>query len=188
MLTRCARINLLLVLAVFLLSACSSLEQTVEELEATDVPPTPTVEPLSDVFKSAISDFISVGSKLNAATGQGVSYLNYRDYYAEAGGAYDLAVASWPENFAPEARDEFDRAMWGWDLTGYLWNARINDGPAPKPSNDERYTEFIAYAGDELNGPSSNLILVTDSNISILLTMASEQFEAGRELVLPLLQ
>lgn len=154
-------------LSVFLLSACSR------------------TEPLSDVFKSAIDDFITAGSKLNAATGQGVSYLNYRDYYAEVGGAYELALASWPENFAPDAKEQFTKALWGWDLTGVMWEAKIQDEEIL--ASHPRFNEFEQYGGDLL-AKAETRIRITDDNIGLLLALASEQFEAGRDLLLPLLQ
>ena len=183
--------RLFLALSVFLLSACASAGEMASGILATDVPPTPTVEPLSDIFKSAINDFITAGSKLNAATGQGVSYLNYRDYYAEVNGAYELALVSWPENFAPEAKELFTQAVLGWDLTGFMWSAKLNDEAPPTAPDEQRYAEFEEYAGDYLQGFEGTLstrYFLTDENIGILLSLASEQFEAGRESILPLLQ
>lgn len=201
------KINLVLVLTIFLLSACSPEGQATEELQATDVPstptptPTPTIELLPEVFKSAINDFILAGSKLNAATGQGLSYLDYQDYYAEVGGAYELALASWPENFAPEAKEQFAQAFWGWDLTNFMWEAKINEEKPPSAPDVQRFDEFKEYAGDYLDvivsasdvlsgsrSPEDKGYYLSDDNISILLSLASDQFEAGRELMLPLLQ
>jgi hypothetical protein len=148
----------------------------------------PTAVPLPETFTSALNDFLSAGSKLNAATGQGVSYLDYRDYYAEAGGAYELALATWPDDFAAEAKDEFTKAMWGWDLTGVIWSAKIDDRLTLW--DDPRKDEFTQYAGDaltEVNFGKGAGVQVSDKNISILLSMASEQFETGRDIILPLI-
>jgi hypothetical protein len=170
----------ILVVLLLLLAACSPSESG----------PPPTATPPA-VFISALNDFISAASKLNAATSQGVNYVNFRDYYAEAGGAFDRALSTWPDDFSPEAKTEFLGAAIGWDLTVHLWGAKV-DGKSTL-RNDPLQDDIIDYGGGKIwtvitaTGVDTGDVGVNDENITILMTLASEQFEAGRDIILPLM-
>ena len=171
--------KLTIYLAVLLLAlvACSPVDNG----------PPPTATPPAALI-AAIDDLLVAGSKLNAATGQGVSYLNYRDYYAEVGGAFDLALASWPDEFAPDAKLELLQAMLGWDLAGYMWAAQLDKKLTLQ--YDPRQDEFIQYGGDALRtvaGSTGETVQIRDENIGALLSLASAHFETGRDLLLPLM-
>lgn len=174
--TKHIKFTIALLVALLALAACSPGE-----------PPEPTAVPLSETFRTTLDNFIAAGSKLNAATGQGVNYNNYQQFYAEAGGAYDLAMASWPDGFAPEAQAEFADAMKGWGLTGYVWDADIN-GKGYLLGSNPRSDEIIDYGGEltVLGGLGSAQVL-TKENIGVLMSLASGHFETGRDMILPLL-
>ncbi len=139
---------------------------------------------LGETYRAALDDFISVGSTLNAATEHGVSYLDYRTYVAEASGAYTIAQTVWPDEFAPDAQGQFEQAVTGWRLAGAMWKAQIDDEVIL--SNDPLTQELRRYAGEQLH-MTGERYTVSDGNIGLLLRLAGEQFEAGREIILPLL-
>jgi ABC-type branched-subunit amino acid transport system substrate-binding protein len=55
-------------------------------------------------------------TKLNAMAEQGANYNNFQQQLATAKGAYDLAVATWPSDFIPEAQVDIQKAFNGWGL------------------------------------------------------------------------
>lgn len=169
--------SIITILALLLtLAACSSGE-----------PPEPTAVPLSETFQTSLDKFITSSSKLNAATSQGVNYNNFQQFHAEVGGAYDLAVASWPADFAPEARTEFANAMKGWELTNYVWDLDVS-GRGYLLGSDPRSDEILDYGGNSviLGGLGSAQVL-TKENVGVLMSLASAHFEVGRDIILPLL-
>jgi len=136
------------------------------------------------------------GATLTAMTEQGVNYANFGQQLAKVKGAYDLATASWPSDFSPDAKGKFDKAFEGWNLTYYLWGLKIGKKDNPVAPDINKYDDIVAYAGDLLvteNHPAGFIVtkyvgkkfLPFDENISVLLSLASEQFNAGRELLLP---
>lgn len=169
-------LSIILLAAMLALAACVSRE-----------PIEPTPVPLSETFRTALDNFIVASSKLNAATGQGVNHNNYQQFYAEAGGAYDLAMASWPDGFALEAQAEFADAMTGWRLIGYVWDVDIS-GRGYLLGSDPHSDEIIDYGGEQtvLGGLGSAQVL-TNENIGVLMSLASDHFETGRDMILPLL-
>lgn len=158
--------------------------------------PEPTAIPLSDFFISNIQSFLTDGSALNAATDTGINYINYNRQFADLRGVYELALSDWPDGFAIDARDKFDHAIEAWDWTLFLWQLKLDEKDNPVEPDINGYLQIVDFAGEEnlvIDTHPQNFIVTSyrnkqflpfDENISILLSIASEDFEAGRALML----
>ena len=135
---------------------------------------------ISDALKEQLTRMLEEGTTLMAMTEQGVNYTDYRQQLAEVKGAYDLASATWPPDFASDARENFEKAFEGWDLALYLWELKIGDKDNPVEPDINRYTSFVNYEGESLiseTHPSTFIVesysdkkyLPFDENISVLL-------------------
>ena len=156
------------------------------------VPEKPTIP---EIFKEQLTRFLEEGSKANAMTEQGVTYSQLQEQVADVKGAYDLAFATWPEDFSPESRQSFERALEAWSLALDLWALDIGDKDNPVEPNINGYRRYVDFAGDLLvvdTHPSSYIVeeyagkkfIAFQENISILLTIAAQGFDEGRTQVL----
>lgn len=68
---------------------------------------------ISDVFRDQMMKFFEVSGELEAATGQGVNILAFKEHLAKAKSSYELVSATWPDGFQPDARKSFDKAIEG---------------------------------------------------------------------------
>ncbi len=159
--------------------------------------PLPTVNPIPDDFRNQVSEFLRASNAVTGATSQGVSYIELRRLVNEARGAYDLSIAMWPKDVDDALLAEFEKAFNGWDLTLYLWNARIEEADEPVEPNINRYREFIVYSDSLiLETHPSNFIVrdyrdkqyVSFDNVEVLMAIAADHFFAGQEQLLSLLR
>ena len=151
---------------------------------------------ISDVFRDQMMKFLESAGELDASSSQGVNIATLKQQLAKTKSSYELAAATWPEGFEPEARKSFDEAIWGWDLTIDFWALKINRSDDPVEPNINGYLNYLDYAGNALktdvHGDSyivedyrgKKYIPLSDSNLSILLTLASAHFKAGKTSVL----
>lgn len=150
---------------------------------------------ISDALKEQLTRMLEEGSTLTSMTEQGVNYSDYRQQLAKVKGAYDLASATWSSDFAPDAKTTLEKAFEGWDLALFLWELKIGEKDNPVEPNINNFTAFTSYGGDLLvikKHPSDYLVelyrgkkyIPFDENISVLLSMASDSFEEGRNLLL----
>ena len=149
---------------------------------------------MSDELKSQVLKVLDEGATLTAMTEQGVNYSDFGNQLAKTRGAYNLALSMWADDFAPEARINFDKAFEGWDLTLYLWNAKINELDNPVEPDINRFDDFVSYAAKEVvfqiypydfmvENYRAKRYLPFDENISILLSVASDYFQQGQTLI-----
>jgi hypothetical protein len=150
---------------------------------------------ITDMFRQQLTRFLEEGTTTTAMTEQGISYLQFQQRIPAMNGAYDLAVSTWPEGFSADARSSFERALDGWDLALDLWSLDIGDKDNPLEPNINGYQRYVDYAGDMLvydTHPSNFIVedyrgktfLPFDENISILLAIASDAFDDGKDLAL----
>ncbi len=150
---------------------------------------------MPDNLKEQMSRVLQEGATLNAMTEQGVNFSDFGDQLAKTRGAYDLALSMWPEEFAQDAKANFDKAFQGWDLVLYLWNAKINELDNPVEPDINKYQEFVSYSGDKLVlevHPADFIVdsyrgkkyLPFDENISVLMAVSSDYFQAGQTLIM----
>lgn len=189
-----------------------SIQSTVEaavaatqEAEPTSVPldiiaPTtiasPTAVSLPELFITNVDEFLIAASELNVAARQGVTYLDFREYLVRVGAAYDLMEATWPSELGAVARENLAQAVKGWELAEYLWSLQIEGENMPVEPDINRYQEFIQYADMRLvvapEGSAASLYpgrkYVSSSNKELLLGLASDYFETGRNQILSLLE
>jgi hypothetical protein len=166
--------------------------------------PEPTATPIPDptispAFISQLNQFLQLGSELNTATGQGINFANFSDRLAAVGGAYDLAAAAWPDAFPEDSKADFEAALEGWELAKHLWGLSINDSDNPVEPDINGYLTLLEYGGDSMLldiHPEGYIVpeyrnkqfMPFDENVSILLGLASDYFETGREKALQLIQ
>jgi hypothetical protein len=155
--------------------------------------PTPTVNPVPSAFRTQLNTFLQAGNAVTGATSQGVTYVELRRLVNEARGAYDFAVAIWPESIPAASQAEFEKAFEGWDLTLYLWDLRIGDYDEPVEPNINRYEDFLAYSDVLIRDVHPDDFIVPDyrgmeyisfDNVELLMSISRDHFEAGQAVVL----
>lgn len=149
---------------------------------------------LPDDFKAQIRVVIQEGTTLAAMTKRGATYDEYGNQLLKVHSAYDLALAQWPDGFAPLGKVGMERSLNGWDLSLLLWEAKISRKDNPTEPNFNRYNDFVAYAGNKLvtavwDEPSlpdydKKKYLPYDENISILFSLANTHFDNTRGILL----
>ena len=168
-------------------------------LVATSMAACTTKPTIPEIFSQQLTRFLEEGAKTSAMTELGVTYPQLREQVATTKGAYDLAVATWPDDFALETRSSFDRSFEAWQLALDLWGLDIGDKDNPVESNINGFRRYVDFAGDVLvlETHTADFIveeyrgkryLPFDENISILLTIAPEAFDEGKTEVLAALQ
>lgn len=158
--------------------------------------PTPTADPISESFRSQLREFLKSGNIVTGASTQGVIFTDLQRFVGEARGAYDLAVAMWSKGIPTDAQADFMKAFAGWDLTLYLWKAQINELDEPVEPDINRYQEFTEYSDLLIMGthPDDFIVpayrgkeYVSFDNISLMMALSANHFEAGQNKVLSLL-
>jgi hypothetical protein len=165
--------------------------------EPTDTP-TPTVVPIPEGFKTQLRAFLQAGNAVTGATAQGVTYVEMRRLVNEARGAYDLAVAMWPEQAPIRAQTDFNNSFRGWELTLALWEMEIEKYDNPVEPDINRYRDFLSYdRNQELiieTHPDDFIVkdyrekkYVAFENIEVLMALAKDDFLQGQSQVIALL-
>lgn len=160
---------------------------------------TPTPEPLPAAFLTQLQNFLEEGSALTGATTTGVTYVEFGRLLGRARGAYDLALAARPPIVPRGSMDDFDQAFVGWSLVADLWELDLGDYDNPVEPDINGYLDYLDYAADGLlltphpddyivPDYRGKLYLPFDENISILMTIAADYFEAGRGEMLLLIE
>jgi hypothetical protein len=90
-----------------------------------------------------LTQLLEKGALLDTMTSQGVSYINFQQQLAEFKGTYAFASADWPTDFAADAKEQFDRAIVGWDLALRLWDMKIGDKDNPVEPDIYGYRSFV---------------------------------------------
>lgn len=159
--------------------------------------PEPTENPIPDVFKNQLNEFLRAANAVTGATSQGVTNIELRRLVNEARGAYDFAIAMWPENVANDSQTDFEEAFEGWDLTLYLWVLDIEDADEPVEPDINRYQDYVSYSDLLVLETHPDTFIVRDyrgkqyvsfDNIEILLAIAAAHFDSGQMKVLSLLE
>jgi len=136
---------------------------------------------MPEQFKEDLREFYAEGAVLNAMTEQGVSYVDFVPQLAKTKGAYDIAISSWPEEYMPEAKIDFDMAFVGWNYTLSLWKLKVNGDSVPSQT-DVAYQGLMIYGGDKLILSKGAGTILFD-NIGVLMSMASDYYDQGKQLL-----
>lgn len=178
---------LVVLLLVSMLAACSPASTPTPE-------PTATPVPIPAEFKMQLNDFLKSGSKVIALSDQGVTFTELRTNVADVKGAYDLLTSTWPDNLAKDSLVEFEGAFKAWSLTLDLWNLKIDQRDEPVEPNINGYKNFVAFGGDRLiydTHPKDFIVkdyrgkkFVTFKSIGVLLSIATDAFQSGKQKVL----
>lgn len=140
-------------------------------------------------FQARLDHLINDASRLMALTSQGVNNEKFGDQLATVRADFDLLTNAWPSGYKPRARQEFELAMQGWQLTYTVWNRslrRPGDDELDVQTNPQLMTDLVSYAADKLPflPPDEARAAVQTSlsyrrTIRMLMTEASKHFDAG---------
>jgi hypothetical protein len=140
-------------------------------------------------FQGRLDHFIDDASRLSALTSQGVNNEKFGDQLATVRADFDLLTKAWPSGYKPRAKQEFERALQGWQLTYTVWNRslrRPGNDELDAATNPELMADLVIYAADKLTflPPEQALGAVETSlsfrrTIRMLMTEASNHFDAG---------
>lgn len=175
-----------------LLTSCKKNEVEVIKEPEVEVIKEPEAPKLSQVFQTQILKFLETGSKLNAATSEGLSYGAYSDMLNDVNGTFELSNTIWPEKFAPQAKESFREALASWNFAKELWTTKmqypdlagaydiVNDS---YPSMSDNFKALVLVKRDYDNDKH-----ISYSEIPTCLTYSSACFEVGRKNLLSLLK
>jgi hypothetical protein len=131
-------------------------------------------------FKAKLNNFIVEANKINSMTEQGVNYNEFRSQLIEVKSAYAL-IKNWPSSYH-NAKDAFDKAIEGWNLTLDVWKVQLDDEYGFTNTKNEELLKSIAkYLGmdsSKVDAFTAGLIPAKDW-IGELMGQASTYFEAG---------
>ena len=153
---------------------------------------------VSQAFQSQVMKVLEDGTKLNAATSEGVSLRDYNEMLNEANGAIELCFTMWPESFDPEAKSHLQEALKAWNFTKELWVDKIKQPDQADASYEaglflglalgaygETTDKFRAAFPIELwqkNGEAWPII--NHNKLGACLAFASAEFESARKKLL----
>jgi len=162
------------------------------------VDPTP-----SDLYKSQALKFVEEASKLKSMTEQGVDFATYSDQLAEVHGVYEILSSLWADGLEPEAQENIQLALKGWDYALSFWKLKI-DNPYTLLEYGETkdyYDEIYSYGGDDLvigkrklevRDSSGNKMVVNkleyEENVSALFMIANGYFDKAKSVLLQIIQ
>jgi hypothetical protein len=146
-------------------------------------------------FRSQVMRFVEAGTEANAKANQGVPYAELQAQVVTVKAAHELMLAVWPDKFPADGREDFARAIRGWDLALALWALKIEKGDVPTAPDVNGFDRFLAFGLEELEVQTHGKdylvadyrgknYLPFDANIEVLLKIAGTSFEAGRGKVL----
>lgn len=162
---------------------------------------------ISDVFRTQLMRFVEQSQRISVSVSHGVSYRDLKNQVIDAESTYRILSASWPNNFAPDAGVEIEKAIEGWRLALELWSLEIeeesitggrlypglHDSLCP-PESDELYRQLLAYAGESLSirvrpddyyrEEERGKKYVAYSSRQMLLSKANEHLNRGTNIVL----
>lgn len=153
---------------------------------------TPDIK-ISEVFREQIMRYLQVSGELEAATQQGLNVGDLRERLAKVKSAFELTSATWPANFEADAKDDFANAIEGWSLALDLWAGKIEKLDPPTYPNINGWQRYYAYGKDFLKvakwdeyGPADYVgkQYVTEDNVGVLLSTASNYSKAGKTKIL----
>lgn len=98
-----------------------------------------------DIFREQLMRFLETSGELKAATGQGLNIGQMKEKLARVKSSFELIDATWPADFAPDARLGLKSAIEGWDLASILWQGRIDDLDEPTEPNVNQWMRYKAY-------------------------------------------
>ena len=119
-------------------------------------------------------------------TSQGVNNASFGEQLASTAAAFDLLAPSWPADYKPTAKREFELALGGWKLLYQLWRRDIIS--VGHLCYDDRLIDAVeAYAPEHIKyeGDSTKTIrcIPYSTNVAILMVIASDHFQAGRAII-----
>lgn len=162
--------------------------------------PIASVQQLSDTFRQLLDKFLTDASRLNSLSSQGTSYQSFGDQLATTVASFELLAPAWPADYQSDAKHEVKLAVEGWGLLYQLWGRQFKEFKAWKYDDKsdaslgsqtvgilESYAPGrIVYVPKDGQYPmtEANYHYLIQSNVRVLLGVASEHFTTARALLL----
>lgn len=155
--------------------------------------------PAPEAFETQLAQFLREGTKTKTMASQGVSYGEFVAQVVNTKAAHDLTLSIWPGDFAAESREDFGKAVEGWDLALQLWELKINKGDNPTEPDVNGFERYVGYALKEMEIDTyddgylvadyrGKYYLPFDTNIETLSKLAGTTFDNGRARILSALE
>lgn len=159
----------------------------------------PEAPKLSAVFQSQVMKLLEVGTKLNSASSEGVSFASFNNMLEDVNGAFELCETMWPEGFSNDARSSFKKTLAGWNFTRKLWENKISnakydfvDGARlhniPYEDMPEDFKELVPTEDVDWTEDDKTDKHVRFDKLSLCLTYSSLNFEIARKSLLEALE
>src|SRR2546428_12583616 len=69
---------------------------------------------ISEIFKTELVQYLKDGGKLSTQSGEGINLFTLQSQLTDAKSTFDLLEATWPQAFAPDARESFKQSHQGY--------------------------------------------------------------------------
>lgn len=150
-------------------------------------------------FKNKAMDFMEKGTELGSLSDSGINYITLKNKVPELQSSYNFLLVLYPDFKKYSAHKDFIKSLHGYSLALRLWNAKMNKLDNPVEPDVNGYLEYLEYMqGKEFQEIHSGDMIVTqyrgkkylpfDENISLLLTMAYQDYKAGETKLLKLVK
>jgi hypothetical protein len=143
--------------------------------------PSPVIRrSLPEPFKSRLNALMESASKLSSATKVGLNLQNFGESVRQLQGNFDLADVIWPSDELRKEREDFEDIIVVYRVLYQVWQAKIGRDPSGVMINDissvsgRKILEENPFLETEKSG-AGVMIKALDSNISVLMTEASER-------------
>ena len=138
---------------------------------------------ISDSFRTSLVELIGVCGELNAQTEGGVARREFSQALAKGKSKAEIVFAMWPREFLPEAKQELQHAIHGWELALALWT---NDENTTLVSQSSTLGQQIKEYGtlSHITIFYSDAVLAK-SGVPRIFEAASKHYDAAKSQVLP---
>lgn len=152
----------------------------------------PEAPKLSAVFQSQVMKLLEVGTKINSASSEGVSFASFNNMLEDVNGAFELCETMWPENFSTDAKTSFQQALAGWNFTRKLWGVKISDAKydfkhgarmheIPYEDMPDDFKALVSTEDCEWTEDDKSDKQVNYDQISLCMSYSSAKFEEARK-------
>jgi len=156
-------------------SGCSRFSSGKEWVSA-KIQQSPNNKP-SDAFKTSIMDLLIITGELEAQTEGGVARREFSQSLAKVKSKAEIVFAIWPGSFLPDAKEELQRAIYGWDLALALW---MND-------EDVKVIDRSSALGQEIENYGVGMYGLAKSVVPRIFNVASSHYSDAKTQLLKVL-
>ena len=147
------------------------------------VPTVPVSPLLPAAFQLHLDAFLASAGKLAAITKARLRHGQFDEQYLATYAEFAALSSHWPDGYAAEARQEFQAALRGWNLTRQLWD-QLLAGVTSLRHDSEFLATLEAYApGRIFRFPDDKVWIPAEQNLGRLMAVGAEHFANGQHLL-----